>query len=146
MTDEIPPLLRPDQMSPMRAVADLDRFWQSLKGRWGFARPQLWCLVLGPQGEWTSMFMKIEDCPDRPDPAMIGHLFEVLTWVVVDHVTGGSVALMYARPGPDDHRSDDRRWARALDAAGRRARVNVWPVFLANDDRVRIAAPDDVAA
>jgi hypothetical protein len=146
MTDDIPPLLPPDQMPPIRAVAYLDRFWRSLKGWWGFTRPQLWCVVFGPRGEWTSIFMKIEDCPDRPDAAMVGNLLDVLTTVVVDNVTGGSVALMYARPGPDDHRADDRRWARELDEAGRRRPIDVWPVFLANDDRVRVAAPDDLAA
>ncbi|MRJ77982.1 hypothetical protein GEV29_15690 [Aeromicrobium sp. SMF47] len=146
MTDEIPPLLPPDQMPPLRVVADLDRFWRSLKGPWGFTRPQLWCVMLGPEGEWTSVFMKIEDCPDRPDPAMVRSLFGTLTSVVLDHAPGGSLALMYARPGPDDHRADDRCWARGLDDAGRRAPVDVWPVFLANDVCVRIAAPDDLAA
>jgi hypothetical protein len=146
MTDDIPPFLPPDELPPTRAVSDLDRFWRSLKGRWGFSRPQLWCVVFGPVGEWTSIFLKIEDCPEQPDVSTIANLLDVLTTVVVDSVPGGSVAMMYARPGPDDRRAHDRQWARELDDAGRRASIDVWPVFLANDERVRIAAPDDLAA
>ena len=147
MTDEIPPApLPPDQLPPVRAVADLDRLWRSLKGPWGFSRPQVWCVVLGPVGEWTSILLKIEDCPERPDVEQVANLLGVLTSVVLDSVPGGSVALLYARPGGDDQRAGDRLWARELDAAGRRVPVDVWPVFLANDDRVRIVAPDDLAA
>ncbi|MET0952952.1 MAG: hypothetical protein ABWX57_06670 [Aeromicrobium sp.] len=147
MTDEIPPaLLPPDQLPPVRAVADLDRLWRSLKGPWGFSRPQVWCVVLGPGGEWTSILLKIDDCPAHPDVVQVANLLDVLTSVVLDSVPGGSVALLYARPGGDDLDAGDRPWARQLDAAGRRVPVDVWPVFLANDDRVRIAAPDDLAA
>lgn len=146
MTDEIPPPTPPHLLPPTRTLADLDRCWRSIKGPWGFARPQLWCVVLGPEGEWTSIFMKIDDCPERPDPSMIRRLLDVLGAVVADHVVGGSLALMFARPGGDEHRDDDRRWAKALDAAGRRAPFDVWPVFLANDVGVRVASPDDLAA
>jgi hypothetical protein len=146
MTDDIPPLLPPDQLPPVRAVSDLHRFWRSLKDTGGFARPQVWCLVLGPGGEWTSIVLKIDDCPERPDAELVGNLLEVLSTVVVDSVPGGSVALMYARPGSAELRGADREWARALHEAGCRAPVDVWPVHLADDDRVRIAAPDDLAA
>jgi hypothetical protein len=146
MTDETAPLPRPDQLPPTRSVADLDRLWQSVKGPWTFGRPQVWCVVLGPGGEWTSILLKIDDCPARPDAEQIGNLLQVLTSVVVDSVPGGSVALLYARPGTDERSRSDGLWARELDAAGRRAPVDVWPVFLANDERVRVVAPDDLAA
>jgi hypothetical protein len=146
MTSDIPALRPFDQTPPIRSVSDLDRWWRSVKGPWGFSRPQIWCAVLGPGGELTPILIKVEDCPDRPDPDMIGYLFERLAAMVEDQVPGGSVAVMFARPGGDDHREDDRRWARHLDACGRRAPFDVWPVFLANDIVARMASPDDLAA
>ena len=146
MTDEIPPLLPPHLMPPVSSVSDLDRFWRSLKGPWGFAQPQLWCVVLGPRGEWTSIFLKIEQCPDEPDVTLVERLFGVVADVVDDHVPGGSMALMFARPGGDELSDVDRRWARQLTSSGHASRIDAWPVFLANDERARIAAPDDLAA
>lgn len=146
MTPDIPDLLPFDQTPPIRSVADLERWWRSIKGPWGFSRPQIWCTVLGPGGELTPILIKIEDCPARPDPVTVGHLFDRLTEVVEEQVPGGSVALMFARPGADDHREDDRQWAQRLHAAGCRASIDVWPVFLANDIGARRATPDDLAA
>jgi hypothetical protein len=146
MTDDTSAFLPPDQLPPVRTVPDLVRLWQALKGPCTFAGPQVWCVVLGPAGEWTSIMLKIDDCPDRPQPQQVDNLLGVLTSVVLDSVPGGSVALMFARPGGDGLRADDRLWARALDDAARRAPIDVWPVFLAHDEGVRIAAPDDLVA
>jgi hypothetical protein len=146
MTHDIPPLLPPDQTPPIRSLDDLDRHWRSIKGPWGFSRPQVWCSVFGPGGEVTPILIKIEECPDVPDADGAGHLLDRITEVVEEFVDGGSAALMFARPGNDVQRTGDRVWARHLTDAGRRARIEVWPVFLANDVCVRIATPDDLAA
>lgn len=145
MTD-IPPMLPPDQTPPIRSLDDLERLWRSIKGPWGFSSPQVWCAVLGPGGEVTPILITIEDCPDVPDRAGVDFLLDHVTEVVDQIVAGGSAALMFARPGADDQREDDRSWARHLTEAGQRASIRVWPVFLANDADVRIVAPDDLAA
>jgi hypothetical protein len=139
-------MLPVDQTPPIRSVADLDRWWRSVKGRWGFSKPQIWCVILGPGGAITPVLIKIEDCPARPDAVTVSNLFDCLAEVLDKEAPDGSVAVMFARPGADDHRDDDRQWARRLDEAGRRAPIDVWPVFLANDIGVRIASPDDLAA
>lgn len=146
MTYDIPPLLPPDQTPPIRSLDDLDRYWRSIKGPWGFSAPQIFCTVLGPGGEVAPLVVNVGDLPDLPDPDGPRHLLDSLTQVVDEHAPGGSTALMFARPGADVLSEADRAWARGLTDAGRRASIDVWPVFLANDIRVRIATPDDLAA
>jgi hypothetical protein len=146
MTHDIPPIQPPDQTPPIRSLDDLDAFWRSIKGPWGFSAPQVWCSVFGPGGVVTPILIKVEDCPDVPAPGDSRNLLDRITEVVDEFAVGGSAAFMFARPGADDQRASDREWARDLTEAARRASIDVWPVFLANDSRVRIVAPDDLAA
>ena len=68
---------------------------------------------------------------------------------ILDHVrdffAGGAVALLYTRPGVDTMNGDDRSWARSLTVAARAAGIDLWPVHFANDEELRVFAPDDLA-
>jgi hypothetical protein len=133
-------------MPPVRSMADLDRFWRMIKGPWGFSVPQLFCAVFTSSGDVTPIIINIDDCADGPDTESIGNLFHVLTRVVDENAAGGSVAMMFARPGTDGIEERDRQWARELTTSGQHAAIDVWPVYLGDDDRVRVVAPDDLAA
>lgn len=146
MTDDIPPLRPPHLTPPVRSLDDLDRHWRSIKGPWGFSQPQLFCQVFDAGGRLLPHMINIEDCPEEPDRLLLGNLMEIMTELLADIAPGGSLAMMFARPGDAQLRDADRVWARDLTDAGRRAPIDVWPVFLATDVGVRIASPDDLAA
>lgn len=133
-------------MPPVRSLNDLDRHWRSIKGQWGFAERQLFCQVFDAEGGLLPQIINITECPPLPDRLLLDNLLEIMTDVLTDVAPGGSFAAMFARPGDGQLREPDRAWARALTAAGAKAPIEVWPVFLATDVGVRIASPDDLAA
>jgi hypothetical protein len=142
MSDHFPPLLPPHESPPVRSLDDLDRHWRAVKGPWGFSGPQLFCQLLGADGQLLPQLINIEDCPQVPDQLSFDNLFGILA----EMDEGGSCAAMFARPGDGQLRASDRLRARGLIAAGTAAPIDVWPAFLATDTRVRIVGPDDLAA
>ncbi|TNM46094.1 hypothetical protein FHP29_03965 [Nocardioides albidus] len=136
MTDEIPPLLPPDQMPPLADQAALDHTWRALMGRLGFATPQLWVLLV--DGDQPRQVIEVADVPSDPRPEEVDRMR-----VLVEQARecGLSCAFLYARPGGATRTAGDLTWARGLAALDQR-----WPVHLANDLELRVAAPDDLAA
>lgn len=140
MTDhqnsDVPPLLPPHLMPPVTDQASLDQTWRALMGELGFATPQLWLLFI--DGDRPLHVLEIKDVPLHPEPAEVDSISELLALV------GGapSCAFLFARPGSSVRTAGDLAWARGL------ADVidNRWPVHLANDVELRVAAPDDLAA
>lgn len=130
----------------MRSLDDLERHWRSIKGPWGFSEPQLFCQLFAADGTLLPQIMNITDCPSEPDALLLENLFGIMTEVLADFAPGGSFAAMFARPGDAQCREADRVWARKITAAGAKAPIDVWPVYLATDVGVRIASPDDLAA
>lgn len=133
---DIPPRLSPDEMPPFTDQASVEHCWRSLMGRLGFASPQLWLLFV--DGDRPLRLLLIEDvplCPTRTERASLAQL--------LDHLVDDrrSCAFLFARPGGSSRTAGDLAWARIL-----RSICDRWPVHLANDVELRVAAPDDLAA
>ncbi|HWJ10685.1 MAG TPA: hypothetical protein VNS46_15005 [Nocardioides sp.] len=135
-TDDIPPRLSPDEMPPFTDQASVERAWRSLTGSAGFSSPELWLLFV--DGDRPQHLLQVEDVPLHPSPAECSSVQQLL-----EHLLDGrrSCAFLFARPGGPARTAGDLAWARALAAISDR-----WPVHLANDVEVRVAAPDDLAA
>lgn len=134
MTSDIPPLRPPHLMPPLVDQASLEATWRALMGELGFAVPQLWLLFI--DGDRPRHVVHVEDVPLHPGEREIADVRTLL-----GHVVGGSrsCAVLYARPGGTPRTAGDLAWARALDGVG-----GGWPVHLANDVELRVAAPDDL--
>ncbi|WP_182379621.1 hypothetical protein [Nocardioides sp. WS12] len=140
MTDqnsEIPQLLSPHLMPPLTDQAALENTWRAMMGELGFAVPQLWLLFI--DGDRPLHVLQIKDVPLHPSPVEIESVRVILDRVVDDQ---HSCAFLLARPGGAARTAGDLAWARGLASiTGDR-----WPVHLANDVELRVAAPDDLAA
>ncbi|MBZ5734486.1 hypothetical protein K8Z61_08245 [Nocardioides sp. TRM66260-LWL] len=126
----------PDDLPVVRTAADLERLWRRLMEPLGFAAPQVWLLVL-ERGQCRHA-TKLEDLPADPTPADLAIMADVLA-DLADLGDGRDVAFLYARPG-GGRRDGDLAWARTL------ARASAWPVHLAHDTALWVAAPDDLGA
>lgn len=130
---------------PVRTQADLHRHWRDLIRPLGFATARLYVGFVMPEGEVVPHLIDIDDLPDLPDPELVGNLMGILASVLDRTLPAGArVAVLYARPGRRGVTRADRAWASALLAAARRHDVPLWPVHLANNDEIVVAAPDDL--
>jgi hypothetical protein len=135
-SDDIPPRLSPDEMPPLIDQASVEFAWRSLIGSAGFTSPELWLLFV--DGDRALHLLQVEDVPLRPSPGECANIAQLLDQLLDER---RSCAFLYARPGGRDRTPGDLAWARALASISDR-----WPVHLANDVEVRVAAPDDLAA
>lgn len=146
MDDDIPPLLPPEDMPPVRSQADLHRFWRALMGPLGFGRRTLWLVFVATDGTVEPMVAPIDDIPEHPEEDLVGNLFWICAQVMDAELPPGTrVALLLSRPGSAQVSEGDRAWARALLAGARRAVVACEPVHLATDEGLVVIAPDDLA-
>ncbi|MDQ3157037.1 MAG: hypothetical protein M3Q98_09975 [Actinomycetota bacterium] len=146
MTYDIPPLRQPQDTPPIRTQEDLCTQWRSMMGKLGFGQRYLWALMLDEDGYLLPGVVQIEQCPVAPDRAMIRTLLRSLRTVMKQDCTAGSLAFLWSRPGTAETRKTDIAWAAALIIEARRAKVQMWPVHLANDYDLRVFAPDELAA
>lgn len=135
-SDDIPPRLSPDEMPPFTDQASVEFAWRSLMGRLGFSSPQLWLLFV--HGDRPGHLLHVDDVPLCPSPAEQATIAQFLDHLVDDR---RSCAFLFARPGGPGRTAGDLAWARTLASICDR-----WPVHLANDVELRVAAPDDLAA
>jgi hypothetical protein len=146
MEEDIPPLRRPEDMPPVCTQADLYQHWRALMGDLGFGDTLLWFQFFEADGRCAPMIQQVGELPDLPDPELLGNLMHVCARVVREIVPDGSVAFLRSRPGGAGVTASDRSWATRLAAAAREAGVNSHPVHLANDEELRVFAPDDEIA
>lgn len=137
---DIPPLQPPHLMPPLTDQSSLDRTWRALMGELGFGSPQLWLLLV--DGDRPRQVVRVDDVPLAPTPKVLAGVA-----TLVEDVVGGprSCAFLYARPGGPTRTDGDLAWARGLGEIGLGS-DHTWPVHLANDVELRVAAPDDLAA
>ena len=146
MTDDIPRLRRPKDTPPIRSQADLYRQWRALMGDLGFGSSQVFMIVLDENDRFTPVVQNIVELPDVPDADAIDGLMTFCRMLLDEIVPRGSAAFLFARPGPSGITASDRAWATRLAIAARDHGVASHPVHLANDDEVRVFAPDDEIA
>ena len=145
MNEHIPPLRRPEDMSPIRSEIDLHQHWRALMGPLGFSQPALWVQFLSIDDRADGMITHIEELPDDPEDLLLDNLMWICGEMLDSGLPGGRVAFLYSRPGSRLVTEDDRSWARGLMSAARKAGVPCEPIHLANDEELRVFAPDDLA-
>jgi hypothetical protein len=131
---------------PVHCTADLFRSWSALAGPWGFDEPQLFVLVYDADGRPLPLVSGVKELDPWPDPEMIGALCEAMRHLIEVEAPGGSLAIMYARPGRRPAREDDDAWCRALHHGLQKAPFRSWPVFFATDEQVTQVPPDLLVA
>jgi hypothetical protein len=146
MSNDTPPLERPEDMPPIHSQADLYQHWRALMGELGFGTRQLWLAMIDAEGRCTPVIQKIEDIPEVPDPQLLDGLMTVCGGILEEVLPRGSVAFLLARPGPAGLTASDRTWAAGLATAARERGVASRPVHLANDQEIRAFTPDDEIA
>jgi len=142
--ETIPPLSSPDLMPPVHDDLGLRHAWRALMGRLGFATHSVWLMFLTEQGRLTGLVMQIEDlnqpASDEDAELLVSHCAELL-----EGLPGCTFAVLLTRPGPARLNDWDRDWAAALVRAMRGHGCHAWPVHRANDEVLRVVAPDDLA-
>lgn len=141
--DDIPPLLPPGDLPPVRTQADLHRAWQALMGRLGFPDRRLWLLFLDGDGRAGGPLLSIDNLPDGPYDLPVEDLVTICREILSGPGGGGSVAMLITRPGTDDWHVGDRAWGRYLTAAAHRVGGTVWPVHRANDRELVAVPPEE---
>lgn len=144
MNDDTPPLRHPEDMPAIRSQADLHQLWRALVGPLGFSQPALWVSFVSIDDRANGIITKIDELPDRPDDLLLYSLMMICGGQIDRDLPGGRVAFLYSRPGSRLVTDDDRAWARGLRSAARKAGVPCEPIHLANDEELRIFAPDDL--
>jgi hypothetical protein len=130
----------------VRSQADLDAMWRLLMAPLGFGYRRVYVVFVPPDGRVVPRIAEISDLSELPDPELAGKLLTMCADLIDRHMpTGTRAACLYARPGGPDFTAADRRWGAALLRAADDAFVPMWPVHLANDHRLRVLAPDDLA-
>lgn len=135
-SDEIPPLLPPDQMPRITDQEALERTWRALMGKLGFSEPQLWIMFL--IDDHAAHLVEVRELPAVPDPEFLQNLGEMVCHLVDET----QCAFLYCRPGPRGATQSDRAWGSGLSGVF----SGGWPVHLANDQDLRVVAPDDLVA
>lgn len=145
MDDEIPPLLPPDQMPPIRCPQDMYRHWRAMMGELGFSRRLLWFAFIDADGRMAPQVHQVVELPLDPIPLLLENLMEVCREVLERAVDpDGTVAFLLSRPGSGRMTDGDRGWARGLATAASRTSVRLQPIHLATDQALRVFAGDDL--
>lgn len=143
--DDIPPLLRIEEMPPVRTQQHLWRHWRELMGELGFSERLLWLAFFEADGRATPVLPRIDQLPAIPDALLLDNLMSVARDVCED-IGDGSVAVLLSRPGPGGLDAADRLWAARLVAAAEAAHLHMWPVHVASDEELVVVTPDDLAS
>ena len=143
--EDIPPLKSPEEMEPVRTDADLRERWRSLMGRLGFGGYSLWLNLVDADGRMTPVLTQIEELDAPPDEIGLDNLMRMCRHLVDEFAPGGRVAFLLTRPGSAGLTDWDRAWGNALLQGARRHAVPLWPVHRANDEVLRVMAPDDLS-
>ncbi len=129
--------------APIISDRDLDRFWRAAMEPLGFGSRRFWITMIAPDGAPTGVMINIDDVPlaldDDADNLMVA-VGEPLRC----QVPGGTLAILFCRPGRDAMNLLDRRLALDIIRAAARADVPLQPIYFANDVSLRVFAVDDL--
>lgn len=109
----------------------------------GFGGRTLWVACTDADGRVGPALQQIAELPARADPERTAGLMSLLDQLS-DHYRGGAVAICYTRPGRAPMDDADRDWARSLTTAADAYGIPLWPVHFAQDEELRVFAPDDL--
>lgn len=143
MDNEIPALRPFDQMDSIRDAHDLLAYWRALMGELGFSERVLWLLFVRRDGTAMPHLTQVAELPEYPDSDLSG-LMTVCEEVSATIGEGTCVAMLLSRPGSGGLDASDRAWGARIVEAASRHRVGLHPLHVANDQQIRVVAPDDL--
>jgi hypothetical protein len=108
----------------------------------GFGGHSLWLVLIDSDDRPCPQITELTEAVDPPDDEMIDSLAHFLRRLADDEMR---FAFLRSRPGHGGLTDDDRAWARALYATGRRAGVPVEVVHRACDQDLVPVPMDEVA-
>jgi hypothetical protein len=126
----------------LRTQADVERMWRRLMEPLGFGSFSLWMVVIEGDRPMPQVmeFAEMPVAPEEGDAESLGVFLEGLA------APDTRFAFLRSRPGGGRPDADDRAWAHALYAAGRRAGARLEVVHLAHDHDVVPMTVDDLMA
>ena len=77
-------------------------------------RPQLWLMLLDPDGQQLSVLIPIDGIPVRPEPGSTQPFAMRINDMLAQEAPGGSIILTLERPGPAALTAPDQAWATEL--------------------------------
>ncbi|WP_104176651.1 hypothetical protein [Cryobacterium sp. Y50] len=103
-------------------------------------RPQLWLMLLDPDGQQLSVLIPIDGIPVRPEPGSIQPFAVRINDMLAQEAPGGSIILTLERPGSAALTAPDQAWATELTQSfGKLMRIT--GLFVAHDDGVAVLTP-----
>ena len=126
--------------------AELHRLWELLMHPLGFRDLTLWVTFVGEDRRPERFLLEIAESVGVPEPDEVAALFALVARLRAERFPGSTVALLVARPGRAQLTQVDRVLSARLLAAAADAQVPLEPIHVANDVRVLVVAPDDLAA
>lgn len=141
-----PPLLRPEEMPPVRTQEALHEQWRALMGKPGFSGYSLWLHLIEADGRPTPILTQIEQLSQLPDEGddILDNLMWLCGQLIEELAPDGRIAFLLTRPGRAASSEWDLAWARALTAASSRHGVPIFPIHRANSETVAVIAPDEL--
>jgi hypothetical protein len=136
--------LRGTLEAPVVTDLDLERLWRALMQPLGFWTRRLWIMMIDADNQPVPQLTEIDDIPDELDTQLCEPLMEVSSHLLHSIVPGGSIALLFSRPGRNPMSATDRQVARSLAAAARERCVRLRPTHFANDLVLSVFAADDL--
>jgi hypothetical protein len=130
--------------TPVHTDRDLDGLWRALMGPLGFSTRRLWILLLDPDDRPVPQLTEIDDIPYDIDARLCEPVMHMCLHLLDMIVPGGSVAILFSRPGRNSMSHGDRKLARALHTAASGADVALRPTHFANDVVLSVFALDDL--
>jgi hypothetical protein len=130
--------------APVRTDRDLDRIWRALMGPLGFRTRRLWILLLDADDRPVPQVTQIDDIPYEIDARLCEPVMHMCLHLLESIVPGGSVAILFSRPGQNSMSQGDRELARALHTAASDTDVALRPTHFANDVVLSVFALDDL--
>ena len=125
--------------------ADVAKFWTEICHPLGWARHDLWFVIVGADGRPLPVVQDVRDRPSQVDPEIVRGLVEVWRRVREELAPDGSIAVLLCRPGSSAVEAGDREWARAITAEAAAARVRLEVIHVASDVAITPLPLDEVA-
>lgn len=129
----------------LRTQADVETFWTEICHPLGWARHDLWFVVVGADRRPLPLVQDVGDRPQEVDPDLVRDLVEVWRRVREELLPDGSIAVLLCRPGSAAVSAGDRAWASAITAEAASAGVALEVIHVASDEAITPLPLDAVA-
>ena len=130
----------------VQTEADLTRFWRLVRAGLDVPSPQVSFALFDAHGAPSPQVTTIDGLPPRPMTQLVAQLAEVVEESYRRLTPGGTVGLLWSRPGRGPIRPGESAWMRGVGDSLRRRRVAAWPAHVANEAYLRVVGADDLAA